>query len=292
MKFIKIFFFILVASFIFSGNVLARSGCCSKHQGVCGCGCCDGTALSSTCLSYYPECQSQPAEKKESPPTQESSQYLNSVSESYTTQETQVEVIPSNTPKPIPTKVKLPTNTPKPKVKNIKRIISNKSKSVPLLSDSIKKELGISSQSDNSLKAPEGYNKVTSVVDGDTIRALVNGKVESIRLLGIDTPELKDPRKPVQCFSSEASKKMAEFILGKIVKLVSDPTQGDRDKYKRLLRYVYLQDGTFVNGEMVKQGYAFSYKQYPTQELDEFNAYEKYARDNNLGLWGSCPVKK
>lgn len=132
--------------------------------------------------------------------------------------------------------------------------------------------------------------KVTSVTDGDTIRVNVRGKVEAVRLLGIDTPETVDPRKPVQCFGKAASDKMKSFVSGQYVKLVDDSTQGNRDKYQRLLRYVYLQNGTFVNGEMVKQGYAFSYKQYPTKMLAKFNEFEKYAREHNLGLWGSCPL--
>ena len=134
--------------------------------------------------------------------------------------------------------------------------------------------------------------KVVKVVDGDTITASIRGKNETIRLLGIDTPETVDPRKPVQCFGKAASDKMKSFVLGKFVKLVDDPTQGNRDKYRRLLRFVYLPDSkaTFINGEMVKQGFAFSYRQYPTKMLEKFNNLEKYARENNLGLWGSCPL--
>lgn len=134
--------------------------------------------------------------------------------------------------------------------------------------------------------------KIVKVVDGDTITASIRGKNESVRLLGIDTPESVDPRKPVQCFAKEATSKMKAFVLGKFVKLVDDSTQGNRDKYSRLLRYVYLPDSkaTFVNGEMIKQGYAFSYREYPTKMLDKFNGFEKYARENSLGLWGSCPT--
>lgn len=134
--------------------------------------------------------------------------------------------------------------------------------------------------------------KIIKVTDGDTITAIIRGKNESIRLLGIDTPETVDVRKPVQCFGKAASDKMRSLVLGKFVKLIDDSTQGNRDKYKRLLRYVYLPDSkaTFVNGEMVKQGYAFSYRQYPTKMLEKFNNFEKYARENNLGLWGACPI--
>ncbi len=134
--------------------------------------------------------------------------------------------------------------------------------------------------------------KVLKIVDGDTIQVDVRGKKEVVRLLGIDTPESVDPRKPVQCFAKEATNKMKSFVSGKSVILVDDKTQGNRDKYNRLLRYVYLPDSvrTFVNGEMVKQGYAFSYKEYPTKMLAKFNSFEKYAREHNLGLWGSCPI--
>ncbi|MFH1187205.1 MAG: thermonuclease family protein, partial [Candidatus Levyibacteriota bacterium] len=98
--------------------------------------------------------------------------------------------------------------------------------------------------------------------------------------------------KPVQCFGKAASDKMKSFVQGKTVILIDDLTQGNRDKYKRLLRYIYLPNSvrTFVNGEMVKQGYAFSYKQYPTKYLNKFNNFEKNARENNLGLWGSCEL--
>jgi micrococcal nuclease len=134
--------------------------------------------------------------------------------------------------------------------------------------------------------------KVLRVVDGDTIVVDVRGNKETVRLLGIDTPETVDPRKPVQCFGKAASDKMKSLVAGKSVILVDEKTQGNRDVYKRLLRYVYLPDSvrTFVNGEMVKQGYAFSYRQYPTKMLDKFNNFEKYAREHNLGLWSSCPL--
>lgn len=142
------------------------------------------------------------------------------------------------------------------------------------------------------VEAQQPLFKVLKVVDGDTITVDVRGKKETVRLLGIDTPESVDPRKPVQCFAKEATAKTKSFVLGQNVRLVDDSTQGNRDKYSRLLRYVYLPDSraTFVNGEMIKQGYAFSFRQYPTKFLDKFNSLEKYAREHNLGLWNSCPV--
>jgi micrococcal nuclease len=80
---------------------------------------------------------------------------------------------------------------------------------------------------------------------------------------------------------------LQSLIGNKFVKLVDDRTQGNRDKYKRLLDYAY--DGkVFINAEMVKQGFALSYKEYPTKFLEQFNQYEKQAREKGIGLWGAC----
>jgi endonuclease YncB( thermonuclease family) len=129
--------------------------------------------------------------------------------------------------------------------------------------------------------------KVVSVIDGDTFDINLRGKIERVRLLAIDTPETKDPRKPVQCFGIEATNKLKSLIGNKFVKLVDDRTQGNRDKYKRLLRYAYDRK-VFINAEMVKQGFALSYKEYPTKFLAAFNKYEQQAREKGLGLWSKC----
>lgn len=103
-----------------------------------------------------------------------------------------------------------------------------------------------------------GNFRVKRVIDGHTL-LLTNG--ERVRLIGVDTPETKHPQKPVQRFGKEAflfTKRMAE---GKEVRLEYD--QQRRDKYRRLLAYVYLQDGTFLNAEIIKQGYGFAYTKYP-----------------------------
>lgn len=127
--------------------------------------------------------------------------------------------------------------------------------------------------------------KVTRVIDGDTIE-IENG--ERVRYLGIDTPETVDPRKPVQCFGIEASKKNKELVEGKIVRLEKDIT--DRDKYDRLLRYVHVGD-IFINLELVKQGFAFSYTYPPDIKYqEEILAAEQEAREANRGLWVACPA--
>lgn len=126
------------------------------------------------------------------------------------------------------------------------------------------------------------YN-VTRVIDGDTIE-LASG--EKVRYVGIDTPESVDPRKPVQCFGVEASKRNKELVEGKEVRLEKDIS--DRDHYGRLLRFVYVGD-VFINLELVKEGYAHAYDYPPDISKSElFRAAEKEAREAGRGLWGMC----
>lgn len=129
---------------------------------------------------------------------------------------------------------------------------------------------------------------VTDIVDGDTLKININGKIETVRLLSIDTPETKDPRKPVECFGREAANKLKELTLGKTVLLETDSMQGDRDRYGRLLRYLYLLDGTFINAQMVKSGYAFAYTEIKSDHMEYMQNLELEAQTNNSGLWGEC----
>ena len=129
-----------------------------------------------------------------------------------------------------------------------------------------------------------GEFKVIRVVDGDTIE--IEGG-ERVRYIGIDTPETVDPRKPVQCFGVEASNKNKELVAGKTVRLEKDTT--DRDKYSRLLRYVYMGD-TFINLELVKQGFAYSYSYPPDIKYQsEIVAAQREAEQSQNGLWIACP---
>lgn len=126
----------------------------------------------------------------------------------------------------------------------------------------------------------QDWVKVKRVIDGDTI-LLVNG--ERVRLIGVDTPETKHPQKPVQRFGQEASLFTKGMVEGKEVRLEYD--QQRRDKYGRLLAYVYLLDGAFLNAEIIKQGYGFAYTRFPFKYLEEFRRYEREARENKKGLW-------
>ena len=123
----------------------------------------------------------------------------------------------------------------------------------------------------------------TRVIDGDTIVVEMNGKEERVRLIGVDTPETVHPEKPVEYFGKEASEFTKSMVEGKRVRLEYD--WQDRDKYGRLLAYVYLEDGTFLNAEIIKQGFGFAYTRYPFKFLEEFRQYEREAKENGKGLW-------
>jgi|SRR6056297_2622686 len=131
------------------------------------------------------------------------------------------------------------------------------------------------------------YYEVSNVVDGDTIDVIIDGEEERIRMIGVDTPETKDPRTTVECFGKEASQKTEEELSGKEVRLEFDETQGERGKYGRLLVYVFLKDGTNFNKSLIKQGYAHEYTyNIPYKYQKEFKQAEDYARENEKGLWG------
>ncbi len=136
------------------------------------------------------------------------------------------------------------------------------------------------------------YKTVYKVIDGDTVKILVNGKEVKVRLIGIDTPETVHPEKDVEWFGKEATRKLREWVEGKTVclKMDRDKTQ-DIDKYGRLLRYLWLGN-FFVNAELVKQGYAFAYTKYPFQYLEDFRKYARNARENNRGLWNQEKQKE
>lgn len=137
-----------------------------------------------------------------------------------------------------------------------------------------------------------GLYHVTEFVDGDTIKVDMNGKEETLRFIGVDTPETHDPRKAVQCFGQTAAAFTKDFIGDKSVRLEADPINTNRDRYGRLLRYVYLPDGTFVNKELIARGYGFAYLGFPFSKSDEFRQYQANAMQSNSGLWGSCQPTK
>lgn len=150
----------------------------------------------------------------------------------------------------------------------------------------------IQEASSSAIKGIDGQlAMVTKVTDGDTLEVDINGENFKVRLIGIDTPETVDPRRPVGCFGKEASNETKKLLLGKSVILQKDVS--DTDKFGRLLRYVYLpisnQDSLFINHYLVLEGYA-KVATYPpdVKFTNEFLQAQKQAQENNKGLWGQC----
>ncbi|MFM2381515.1 MAG: hypothetical protein RLZZ76_282 [Candidatus Parcubacteria bacterium] len=131
--------------------------------------------------------------------------------------------------------------------------------------------------------------EVVSVVDGDTIKVQIGGREETVRYIGIDTPEPYRDGEPA-CFSREATKRNTELVEGNEVRLVSD--HEDEDKYGRLLRYVYVGD-VFVNQTLIEEGYAKKLSIYPnTEHAAEFARIQSEAKEEKKGLWGACEASK
>jgi len=137
-------------------------------------------------------------------------------------------------------------------------------------------------------KADPGSYSINHFVDGDTIAVNMNGKVETVRFIGIDTPETHKPNTPVQCYGPAAAAYTKTMIGSNKVRLEADPQSTNRDRYNRLLRYVYLPDGTLLNEKIVQTGHGFYYPYFPFTKSEQFNADEEQAKAQNIGLWGNC----
>jgi micrococcal nuclease len=130
---------------------------------------------------------------------------------------------------------------------------------------------------------------VERVVDGDTVQVRLGGGHHTVRLIGIDTPETVDQRRPVQCYGHEASDHTAALLPpGTPVELVLDAEA--RDDYGRLLAYVYRSaDGAFVNLDLAAGGYADALRIEPnTAFAADIAAAVAGARAAGRGLWGTC----
>lgn len=157
--------------------------------------------------------------------------------------------------------------------------------------------LGNQTKQEKTLAFPTGATlaTVTKIVDGDTIHVVSGNTTNTVRLIGIDTPEVVDPRRPVQCYGKEASQKLQELINKKKVYVTADASQSERDKYDRLLRYVWTEDGINVNEFMIREGYAYEYTYdvpYKYQQL--FKEAQRGAQEKKIGLWSdtTCKGKK
>lgn len=133
--------------------------------------------------------------------------------------------------------------------------------------------------------------RVTKVVDGDTIEVNIDGISYTVRYIGVDTPETKDPRRPVGCFGKEAYEENKRLVGGQTVILQNDVSESD--KYNRILRYVFLplDDGNtlFVNDYLIRSGFGTALTIPPDVSMSErFLDAQKEAKENRLGLWSRC----
>jgi micrococcal nuclease len=142
-------------------------------------------------------------------------------------------------------------------------------------------------------RGPDGaargdVGRVVKVVDGDTIHVQLAGVREKVRYIGVDTPETKDPRRPVGCFGEQASAFNEQLVSGERVRLVRDVEP--RDRFGRLLAYVYrVSDGLFVNAELARLGYAKPMTIAPDVRFAErFATLAREAREQRRGLWSAC----
>ena len=139
-------------------------------------------------------------------------------------------------------------------------------------------------------------NTIIKVYDGDTFQIDTG---EKVRLLGIDTPEKwnsskldKDSERSgkdkevIKALGQLASDYAEKLLLNQKVTLIGDSTNSDTDRYSRLLRYAYLEDGTLFNLKIIQDGYAYAYTKYPVIYMQEFIEAQREARENSRGLWG------
>jgi micrococcal nuclease len=136
-------------------------------------------------------------------------------------------------------------------------------------------------------------------VDGDTLILKINGERERVRLVGMDSPESVKPHSPVECFGKEASIHAKEILKNKKLEFVPDSSQDTRDRFGRLLGYVFIvENDKKVNfaEKMIFDGYAYEYtynKSHPYRYQLDFKKAQKSAKENKRGLWSqeNCSYK-
>jgi micrococcal nuclease len=146
----------------------------------------------------------------------------------------------------------------------------------------------LSGASATSLAATSANAHVIKVVDGDTVDVEANGARLKLRIIGINTPETVDPRRPVQCFGREASARAHQMLDNANVTIAADASQDDVDKYGRSLRFITLPDGSDYGRAMIADGYAHEYTyDVPYAKQAEYRAAEKEASTAKRGLWAA-----
>lgn len=129
--------------------------------------------------------------------------------------------------------------------------------------------------------------KVVNVVDGDTIDVEMAGQPTRIRLIGVDTPELADPRRQTECLAVEASQFTSNILEEQYVRLEIDSTHPAHDDFDRILAYVFLPDGRNFNQLLLQDGWAYEYsfEEKPYHYQDQFQAAERQAKRADQGIW-------
>ena len=149
-------------------------------------------------------------------------------------------------------------------------------------------QLGLLDSFGKDVEPAPGQARVERVVDGDTIKVRLDGRDETVRYIGVDTPETKKPGTPVQCFGKAASAENERLVDGERLRLVVG--EEARDRYGRLLAYVYRErDDLFVNERLVAGGFATTLTIRPNDRYERtFAAAEARAKASGRGLWGRC----
>lgn len=142
---------------------------------------------------------------------------------------------------------------------------------------------------DNSLTfGDQGHVRVIKVHDGDTIGVILNGRKEKVRLIGIDAPEIK--QRP---WGTRARKHLEKMLMASNRKVILEFDVERRDKYGRLLCYVFTRDGKMLNIQMLSDGYAVLLTIPPNiKHVDELRMAENEARQHRRGIWSSKGLKE
>jgi len=123
--------------------------------------------------------------------------------------------------------------------------------------------------------------QVTYVIDGDTV--ILNNR-ERVRLIGVDAPEIASKYHREEYYGEKAKEYLTHRLEGQEITLKSGPEAFD--KYGRRLGFIYLEDGSFVNEDLIREGYAEAYRKFPFKYRDQFILVEEEAREQRRGLWG------
>lgn len=145
----------------------------------------------------------------------------------------------------------------------------------------------------NSLDISQaGMYKVVSIADGDTITVDMEGKKEKIRFIGVDTPEIHHggSTAPTECYGDLATNFTTELIAGQRVKLVADSKGSNRDRYGRLLRYVYNFEDKPIDQLLVSEGYGFAVSGFAYSKKEQYLELMDQAEAADRGLWAKCEI--